>query len=511
MGLTLLAARLLLAAVCAVAGLTKLMDHQGARQAIIDFGLPTSLASPLAIFLPLAELVVAAALVPTTTAWLGSLGALVLLLAFTAGIGINLARGKRPDCHCFGQLHSEPVGRQTLARNGLLLLMAGLVVVLGRDDPGPSAVAWIARLTTGEQVALVVGVVGLILLAVQGWFVLHLLQQQGRLLLRIDALDAAIAGRAPSTQPAQPSQPPVGLPVGSPAPSFALGDLNGGTVSLDDLRAAGKPVALFFTDPHCGPCSALLPDLVHWQRQYADRLTLALISRGGIAENRAKTDEHELTHVLLQEDREVASVYQAHGTPSAVIIQSDGTVGSPVAPGADAIRALLARTLGLPTSPLLQILPHAPTPVPAPHGGNGHAPSRTLRVGDPAPAIRLPDLSGNVIDLNTFQGREAIILFWNPGCGFCQRMLPDLKEWEANLSEGAPKLLVISTGTVEANRGQGILSPVLLDQGFSVGQSFGANGTPMAVLVDPAGKIASELAAGAPAVLTLLTRATAIV
>jgi hypothetical protein len=47
-------------------------------------------------------------------------------------------------------------------------------------------------------------------------------------------------------------------------------------------------------------------------------------------------------------------------------------------------------------------------------------------------------------------------------------------------------------------------SPIVLDQGgMSIGSKFGANGTPMAVLVDAEGKIASEVAAGAPAVLTL--------
>ena len=36
--------------------------------------------------------------------------ALALLLAFVGGIVVNLARGTTPDCHCFGQLHSEPAG-----------------------------------------------------------------------------------------------------------------------------------------------------------------------------------------------------------------------------------------------------------------------------------------------------------------------------------------------------------------------------------------------------------------
>ena len=49
----------------------------------------------------------------------------------------------------------------------------------------------------------------------------------------------------------------------------------------------------------------------------------------------------------------------------------------------------------------------------------------------------------------------------------------------------------------------GLRSPVVLDQGGTVMSAFGANDTPMAVLVDAHGKIASELAVGAPAVLAL--------
>jgi thiol-disulfide isomerase/thioredoxin len=95
------------------------------------------------------------------------------------------------------------------------------------------------------------------------------------------------------------------------------------------------------------------------------------------------------------------------------------------------------------------------------------------------------------------------VLFWNPGCGFCQQMLPDLKEWESGAPEGAPRLLVVSAGTEEANRKMGFASPVLLDQQFAVGRSFGVSGTPSGVLVDAEGKVASEVAVGAPAVMEL--------
>ena len=74
MDAALLVARLLLALVFAVAGVAKLVDRTGARQAIIDFGLPRALASPLGILLPLCELAVAAALIPQPTAWCGAFG-----------------------------------------------------------------------------------------------------------------------------------------------------------------------------------------------------------------------------------------------------------------------------------------------------------------------------------------------------------------------------------------------------------------------------------------------------
>jgi hypothetical protein len=81
--------------------------------------------------------------------------------------------------------------------------------------------------------------------------------------------------------------------------------------------------------------------------------------------------------------------------------------------------------------------------------------------------------------------------------------VPDLKEWESEVPDGAPTLLVVSAGSEEANREMGLTSPVLLDQSFAAGRAFGASGTPSAVLVDAEGKVSSEVAVGSPAVLEL--------
>jgi thiol-disulfide isomerase/thioredoxin len=111
------------------------------------------------------------------------------------------------------------------------------------------------------------------------------------------------------------------------------------------------------------------------------------------------------------------------------------------------------------------------------------------KVGEPAPGIKLKDLTGKDVGLEEFEGEETLVLFWSPGCGFCQRMLPELKRWEAD--------------PPEANRQMWLSSTVVLDQQLAVGRAFGASGTPSAVLVDVEGKVASEVAVGAPAVLEL--------
>jgi thiol-disulfide isomerase/thioredoxin len=215
----------------------------------------------------------------------------------------------------------------------------------------------------------------------------------------------------------------------------------------------------------------------------------------------------------LQEDQEVASAYQAVGTPTAVLVRPDGTIGSPLAPGTGAITALVAQTVGQPAA-LPAVL--APTNGRCPHcgqvhgnGQNGHgataapSPPAALPIGAPAPALTLPDLTGQPIDLAAFRGRPTLVLFWNPGCGFCQQMLPDLKAWEADPPPGAPQLLVVSAGTTEANQAMGLRSPVALDQGFTAGRAVGATGTPSAALLDAQGRMASSVAVGAAAVLAL--------
>jgi peroxiredoxin len=483
---------LLLALVFAVAGAAKLSDRVGSRQDIVDFGLPSSLATPLGILLPLAELAVAVALIPPATAPWGALGALALLVLFVAGISYNLARGHQPDCHCFGQLHSAPAGWKTLARNVVLAALAGFVLWQGWEDAGPSAFAWLMSLTAAGLLGLIAGLVVLGILAVQWLVLVNLFRQNGRLLVRLDAVEERLDLSVPAAIPSedQPEEQRRGLPPGSPAPTFSLPGLYGETHTLDSLRTPDKPVVLLFTDPDCGPCTALLPKIGRWQRDHPDALTISLISRGTPKENHAKMAEHGVERVLLQEDWEIAETYGVSSTPSAALVTSDGAIAGFLTEGPEEISTLVERL--------------AEGQIPCPDCGTFHDTTPGGKeIGEPAPELELPNLCGGSIELADFKGSETLVLFWSPDCVFCKQMLDDLKEWEANPPKGAPGLLVVSEGAVAANKAMGLASPVVLDEGFSIGHAFGASGTPSAVLVDPDGNVASEVVVGAPEVLAL--------
>src|SRR5262249_11722946 len=158
--------------------------------------IPQALAGPLGVLLPLAELAVAIALIPVSTVWYGANGAAALLLLFIAGIVVNMAPGRAPDCPCFGQLHSEPVGWSTLVRNALLVVVAGLLIVPGPAYLGLSMFAWLGDLTTAQRAAFFGGVIGLLLLGGEAFMLSLLLGQIGRVLLRLDSMEARLEGGA---------------------------------------------------------------------------------------------------------------------------------------------------------------------------------------------------------------------------------------------------------------------------------------------------------------------------
>jgi len=308
--------RLGLSAVFGVAAVTKFTDQRGTREAVENFGSPPSLAPTLAFLLPIAELAIAIGLLFTATTTASALGALIVLMVFVVAIGVNLARGRTHDCHCFGQLYSRPLGWPTLIRNLIFAVAAAFLFLRSYGEPPRAIPDALAQLSQTEW--LIAGV----------------------------ALVAAIAGvvyAAKRQKPAADETPaaPEGLPLDAPAPPFQLAAYEGGTTSLDQLLAHGKPLLLVFTNPNCGPCVALFSEIKDWQQAHREHLTIALVSFGTIKENFVNVARNGLGQVLLQQKREVAELYGATLTPTAVMVNTDGRIASKLAAGAEEIRELL--------------------------------------------------------------------------------------------------------------------------------------------------------------------------
>ncbi|MBV8160758.1 MAG: DoxX family membrane protein, partial [Acidimicrobiia bacterium] len=129
MSVAVTAVRVVLAAVFAVAGWTKLSDSAGTRAAAQAFGVPSTATPAVAFLVPVAELAVSILLLfGGSAADPGAVGAIALLGLFIVAIAVSLARGRRPDCHCFGGVRSETVSARTLVRNAVLLGAALLVL-----------------------------------------------------------------------------------------------------------------------------------------------------------------------------------------------------------------------------------------------------------------------------------------------------------------------------------------------------------------------------------------------
>jgi peroxiredoxin len=130
-----------------------------------------------------------------------------------------------------------------------------------------------------------------------------------------------------------------GLRAGTPAPEFTLPDLNGSEISLKDYR--GRKVLLVFSDPECGPCAKVAPELerIH---QRNNHIQVLMISRGDIDANRRKAAEQRLTFpIVLQRHWEVSRAYGMFATPIAYVVNEAGVIASNVAVGAEPILQLV--------------------------------------------------------------------------------------------------------------------------------------------------------------------------
>jgi thiol-disulfide isomerase/thioredoxin/uncharacterized membrane protein YphA (DoxX/SURF4 family) len=487
MDLFVLLIRIFLAAVLAAAGIGKLLDPEGSEKAVRDFGVPAGSAKIFSVALPIFELVFAACLLFTQFAWLGAIGAAALFVTFTGAMMWQIARGRSPDCHCFGALHSEPVSVKTLIRNMFFAALALFLAARGRTGQGLG----FADLTDELALNLILGLAAVGLLGAAVFYLKKISGQQDQIIRRIELLEAIShidGGREIEREDV--ISPHDGLPIGAPAPDFAARDLGGRLVSLESLLVVNRPMLLFFVSPSCVPCQTLVPEFERWQNDLRDKINFVFISKGKEKENREKFGGTNFEPILLQNENEIAESFKAVWTPTALLLDANGNIASHIAAGDGAIRALIEK-IGL-------LDPEAENFFVA-----GGAP---VKIGEPLPEFSAADLDGKTVSSKDLVGRKILLTYWSLDCGWCEKMLGGLREWEKTRRADEPELVLLSSGNADRHRRLGLAGRIILDDEKNISKELGMNGTPSAVLIDEKGKIASEVAVGAEKIFALVGR-----
>ena len=481
--------RLFLFGIFALAGIGKLFDLKGSKKAVEDFGVPEGLSKPASVLLPIVEIAIAISLLPIQTSWFAAIAGAGLLLIFVGGMLRQMWQGNAPDCHCFGQIHSEPVSKKSLARNGAFVLLAIALVGNGRANQGLNIFDSSNNFSSDMNVMqIILGLAVLGFLAAIVYFLNIISEQQTQIMRRIEVLELISHEGGKEIERDDVNDPATGLPIGSLVPAFEIPNMDGKKTSFETILPSDNPTMVLFVSPSCNPCEALIPEFQEWQKDLGKRLNFVFISNGKAKDNLKKFDEPGFENMYLQEENEISEMLGAEWTPTAILVNADRTLASRPAAGDTAIRELIEK-LGD------EQLGVEPVYLTNGHGG---------KIGEEVPEFTLEDLEGNEVSAEVFNKGKTLVTYWSTGCPHCVNMLDELRDWDNARNDGDPNLLVISSGEAENHEDMGLKSPIVIDNEHEVGPGFGMSGTPSAVLVSKDGKIASETAVGSHQIWSLI-------
>jgi peroxiredoxin/uncharacterized membrane protein YphA (DoxX/SURF4 family) len=489
MDIFLLVLRLVLTAVFGIAGIAKAFDPQGSMKAFADFGVPVVLRRPLVYLLPAVEIAIAVSLLFKQISWYGAIGAAFLLLVFVGGMLYQFAKGNAPDCHCFGQMHSEPVGVSSILRNIVLLIPAGVLALMGEQSQGYSISTTPQEILT-LSVGIILSALGLVVIL----YLQILTQQQRRLMRQLEIMEL-IDRHDEIVEREDIGHPREGLPFGALVPNFEAKDLTGKKVTLSDIRADGLPVVFIFVGATCAVCEALLYDFQEWEAEYGGKLKFVYITEGDVEANRKKF-EHTGRTVILQDmrTRDLSVLFRAKWTPMAVLMDKRGRIASFTGAGDVGIRELIGK---IEADALQQDHTY--------YIGRDTQTLTKIRIGEEMRPFVVKDINGNEISSNDLRGRQTMFAFWSPTCKYCGPMLEEIKAWDAAKNGVDPGLILFADGeSFEQYKEFGLSSPVVWDPDHRIGNSIGQFGTPSAIMIDENGRFITETAVGSEDIWALI-------
>ncbi len=480
--------RLFLAGVFGLAGYAKLADLAGSRKTAGDFGVPASLVGFVAVALPAFEIGIAVLLLFNLTSWYGATGAAILLVLFALGMVYQMAKGNAPDCHCFGQIHSRPVGVSSLFRNLFFLVPAVVLISKGRADQGMS-IASVDR----DSLQLMLLIAAVLLMGIVIDILRRVTSKQDEIVRRIDILEVESKGGG-QVERENAGSPHDGLPIGATVPSFDVTDLGGVHRTTRSITSENVPVLFFFVSPTCTPCKVLVPKFREWAESLSGKVNIVMISSGTIEENSEKFGDLKAGALFVDDEREFADAVGAKWTPSALYVDQNGKIASHIAAGDTAIVELVRK---IEAADLTEEFTYF-TSV------NGHNEHNRIELGRRIPKFETDSIDGRKVSSEDLHGKKTLVTFWSSTCSHCERMAPDLKEWDLSRQTDEPNLVLFSDGDIEPHVKLGLKAPIILDRGNQISEKLGMFGTPSAVLIDEKGRFASEIAVGAKHIWSLI-------
>lgn len=313
---------------------------------------------------------------------------------------------------------------------------------------------------------------------------LSLVREHGRTLVAQEELERRIATteRALSGEPEPADGKPPGLAVGTPAPVFALPDLDGNERALGEF--AGRPFVLLFVRPTCPFSKLLAPRLPFLP---GDALPIVAVSAGDRDANAELAEEHEWSFpVLLQDDLETWADYKIAGTPSAYLIDAEGRIGSPLAVSGDAVLALATGA----------------------DPATGRVRHEGLPRGSSVPDFTASDIHGAKRSLSEFRGKRVLLVFSDTsGCLSCDGFSAELARLQEAHGERL-QIVVVARGERDLSRARaeyhGFAFPLLVQEDWEIAKKLRTFVVPAAYLIDERGRVENDVALGMPEILQLV-------
>ena len=132
-----------------------------------------------------------------------------------------------------------------------------------------------------------------------------------------------------------------------------------------------------------------------------------------------------------------------------------------------------------------------------------------LKQGTVAPNFTLPLIDGGQISLDAYRGKRVMIVFSDQKCKPCHALMPDLIELHRRTPD--IDILVISRGNIDTVRAEfeehPVPFPVAIQKSWEISRRYAMFATPIAYLIDDAGKIGGDVAVGPEPILILLAGA----